>query len=148
MHHATSALYDAIQSYSNEKSTSISTYIYVVVERKLLRVINRTFPSYNKSHFSCDSEGAYYIPGNIRDPEVEYNNVKLVAALKEVTKTFPQDTQEIMGYIFDQNYTYEDIAKKMNLTYKQVSYKVAKAKFEYKRYLKDHKEIPINNIDL
>ena len=148
MHHATSALYDAIQSYSDDKCTTISTYIYVVVERKLLRVINRTFPSYNKTHFSCDSNDTFYIPGNIKEPEVEYNNIKLIAALKDVTKSFPKDTQEIMNYIFDKNYTYEEIARLMGLSYKQVSYKVAKAKFEYKRFLKEHKEIPTNNIDL
>ena len=118
-------LYEACTTFSKVKSCKFSTYVYVIVKRRIKRAFYRQLDiykhegiSYDK-YESVDKRGIFEI-NCVNDNAIEYSNKTYVNnELNHMISRLRKTDQKIVKLRL-QDYTYEQISKILNVPKKRI----------------------------
>ncbi len=137
-------LYNAINTYNPEKDVTFTTYAGVCIKNKILDYIRKESVfkkniGYQKNNKDADSD-EYDLLGNIKDPS-KTPEEELIEKEEELIKKDKlenimsnlNDTEKEILRLYIQFNSYDEIAKKLNITSKKVDNTIQKIKKYYKK---------------
>ncbi|MDO4499762.1 MAG: sigma-70 family RNA polymerase sigma factor [Erysipelotrichaceae bacterium] len=137
------ALYDACFSYTFDRDVKFSTYVYVLIKRRISLAYKKSLLTYQMETYSLDNISLSDHCSNIATQYVCDNPIAYHArqerneAIQEkLSKLREQDREIIMLRI--NNYSYEEIAQKLNIKKKRIDNRLFRLK---KQYLKENKQL-------
>lgn len=133
------ALYEASLKYSQEYKASFTTFAYMVIERRILRVIKKHNRLVNYETISYDVfEKIDHI--NIIAQKDNYEEddeiLKMYDLLKKYIKKLNKQEQEIINEYLKKK-TYEEIGLKLGINKKKVDNSLLKIKRKLKEFYKE-----------
>lgn len=140
----------AIKSYIPNDTTSFTTYLYIVCQRRIVRYILKINNVYanerNMSSFNVEEESAIY---NIQI-DVKASNTSNSLARKDIIiqaiKSLGVIEQKVM-HLYLKEMSYQEMSKALNMNKKQIDYRIQKSKkllLAYINKLEETNKIKIN----
>lgn len=133
------ALYEAIDSYREDKAAGFITYCKKLVDARQINFIQRTIYKkqdtvkniYSLEELSCKEDEEYVFEPETRDvlscPEYKLAFHECLEALEQTIKEFSVAEKEVL-YSWSEGMSYEEGSKRLNMTKKRYEGKLQKVK--------------------
>lgn len=130
------ALHDAYKKYDSSNGTKFSTFAYMVIKRKLNKFYFQSLERYRNEMYSIDSIELFDHHPMANNFEVHDSGINYNASIERVDKLFiglkPED-QNIVA-LRCLNNTYNEIAKKLNISKKKVDSRLSRLRIRFKEF--------------
>lgn len=132
-------LYDACIAFNKNKETKFSTFAYMVIKRRMLRFYRKYMGSYVNEVYSIDNVELLDHYKEIENANVNENPVhyhyqnEIEELVKKPNKRISDEDRQILLMRIN-NYSYNEIAKKLKVNRKRIDNRLTRLK---KRYLKE-----------
>lgn len=127
-------LYDACLKYETNKYAQFSTFAYIVIKRRINRIFYRDLRRYKKECVSIDNllspDHSYVLTNRIAENENNYeiaDKVNIIAKSKHITQE-----DKLIIKMRSENYTYQEIAAKLNTSTKRIDNRLTRLKKLFK----------------
>lgn len=135
------ALYQACRGFKDNNKAKFSTFAYMVIKRRLIHCYKVEKSNYNKEPLSIDAF-EYYDRNNLFSDKVSDNSFYYQSSeeiknriIKPIKRLNEEDRKILLLRM--ENYSYAEIAEKLNITTKRIDNRLCRLK---KRYLKSENE--------
>lgn len=132
-------LYEAAFSFEADKNVKFSSYVYILIRRKIFNLLRNYGSIYKEEMYSIDNEQNLdrYMYYAVNEDPIMYHKEKefreyLDSFISQIT---PEERQILL--LRGEKYSYKDIAKRLNISVKTIDNRLMKLRKRLGRYLAD-----------